>query len=477
MTIAGPGFLNITLDPGAAGALAGQILTAGAAYGRSATLAGKRINLEFVSANPTGPVHIGGARWAAVGDALGRVLSAQGAEVVREYYFNDAGAQIDRFARSLLAAARGEQAPEDGYSGAYIAEIAARITSENPVLPTLPDAQAVEGFRSAGVSLMFEDIKATLHTLRHRFRRLLPRGLAARLGRGLDSGAAAQGIGSSLRQGRGVVAPVHRARRRQGPRRDQVRWRARLHRSRSRLLLDKRSRGSICASTCSARTTTATPPGSRLRRRRSTTTRGVVEVLIGQMVNLVRDGEPIRMSKRAGTVISLDDLIDALGVDAARFALIRYSVDTTLDLDIELWTRSSNDNPVFYVQYAHARLCRMLANAADLGLDVATDGAAATAYDPSLLDTAAESELLALLAAYPGVLASSAELREPHRVARYLEDLAAGLHRFYDHVRVLPMGDAAPTPATTARLRLSAATRTVLASGLGVLGVSAPERM
>src|SRR6476469_9155196 len=154
--IAGPGFLNITLETAAAGALIGQIVAAGAAYGAGDALGGKRVNLEFVSANPTGPVHIGGARWAAVGDALGRVLSTQGANVVREYYFNDAGAQIDRFARSLLSAARDRPAPEDGYGGDYIGEIAARVTAEHPQAPDLPDEQAAEIYRHAGVELMFD---------------------------------------------------------------------------------------------------------------------------------------------------------------------------------------------------------------------------------------------------------------------------------------------------------------------------------
>jgi arginyl-tRNA synthetase len=196
-----------------------------------------------------------------------------------------------------------------------------------------------------------------------------------------------------------------------------------------------------------------------------------VEVMIGQMVNLVAGGQPVRMSKRAGTVITLDDLIDALGIDASRYALIRYSVDTTLDLDLDLWTRQTNDNPVFYVQYAHARLASLARNAADLGISVGAD------YDAALLDTPQESELLAQLAAFPSVLATAADLREPHRVARYLEEVASAYHKFYDAVRVLPMGDEAPDAGTQARLQLCAATRQVLANGLAILGITAPERM
>ncbi|GGM18157.1 arginine--tRNA ligase [Nakamurella endophytica] len=474
--VAGPGFLNITLEAAAAGALPGRILAAGAGYGRSDGLKGRRINLEFVSANPTGPVHIGGARWAAVGDALGRVLSAQGAEVVREYYFNDAGAQIDRFARSLLAAARHEPAPEDGYGGAYIGDIAAAITAEHPDWPALPDAQASELFRRTGVAAMFDEIKATLHTFGTDFDVYFHEdslhssgAVAAAVQRLKDSGHL------YVKDGAWWLASTA-----YGDDKDRVVIKSdgepAYIAADLAYFLDKRARGfDLCIYMLGA-----DHHGYVARLKAAAAAFGddpdVVEVLIGQLVNLVRDGAPLRMSKRAGTVISLDDLIESLGVDAARFALIRYSVDTTLDLDIDLWTRSSNDNPVFYVQYAHARLCRMLANAADLGLP-GGDPAVAVDYDPALLDTPQESELLALLAAYPGVVTAAADLREPHRVARYLEDLAAGLHRFYDHVRVLPMGDADPTPATTARLRLSAATRQVLASGLDLLGVSAPERM
>ncbi len=469
--VAGPGFLNITLETAAAGALVGQIVAAGQAYGTGDALARKRVNLEFVSANPTGPVHIGGARWAAVGDALGRTLSTQGAIVVREYYFNDAGAQIDRFARSLLAAARGLPAPEDGYSGDYIVQIAARITTDHPDALALPDAEATELFRRAGTELMFDDIKATLHLFRTDFdvyfheNSLHESGAVTRTVQRLkDSGHltfkdGAWWLGSTAYgddKDRVVIKsdgePAYIA-------------------GDLAYFLDKRARGfDLCIYMLGA-----DHHGYISRLKAAAGALGddpdVVEVLIGQMVNLVRDGVPLRMSKRAGTVITLDDLIDALGVDAARYALIRYSVDTTLDLDLDLWTRQTSDNPVFYVQYAHARLASLARNSADLGIRLGDS------YDPALLDTARESELIAQLAAYPAILATAAELREPHRVARYLEDLASGYHKFYDSVRVLPMGDEAPTNATAARLWLCAATQQVLANGLAVLGVTAPERM
>jgi arginyl-tRNA synthetase len=471
--VAGPGFLNITLHTAAAGALVGQIVQAGDAYGGGSALNGKRVNLEFVSANPTGPVHIGGARWAAVGDALGRVLSTQGADVVREYYFNDAGAQIDRFARSLLAAARGLPAPDDGYAGDYIGDIAARITAEHPDALTLPDDAATELFRHEGTELMFDDIKATLHLFRTDFdvyfheNSLHESGAVTRTVQRLkDSGHLtfkdnAWWLGSTAYgddKDRVVVKsdgePAYIA-------------------GDLAYFLDKRSRGfDLCIYMLGA-----DHHGYISRLKAAAGALGddpdVVEVLIGQMVNLVRDGVPLRMSKRAGTVITLDDLIDALGVDAARYALIRYSVDTTLDLDLDLWTRQTNDNPVFYVQYAHARLASLARNAADLGIELGP----IDDFDPALLDTQRESELIALLAAYPGILSAAADLREPHRVARYLEDLASGYHKFYDAVRVLPRGDEETGPANVARLWLCAATRQVLANGLAVLGVDAPERM
>ncbi len=473
--VAGPGFLNIRVEAAAAASLVGRIVADGVGYGSGDALSGKHVNLEFVSANPTGPIHIGGARWAAVGDALGRILSTQGAKVVREYYFNDAGAQIDRFARSLLAAARDEPAPEDGYGGAYIGEIAARVTADHPEAPGLPDEQATEIYRHAGVELMFDEIKATLHVFRTDFDVYFHENSLHASG-AVDLAVQRLKDSGHLTFAEGAWWLGSKA---YGDDKDRV-----VIKSDGQpayiagdlaYFLDKRSRGfDLCIYMLGA------DHHGYIARLKAAAAAfdddpDVVEVLIGQMVNLVRDGEPVRMSKRAGTVITLDDLIDALGVDAARYALIRYSVDTTLDLDLDLWARQTNDNPVFYVQYAHARLASIARNAADLGIDLGLDSGGD--YDPSLLDTPRESELIALLAAYPAVLATAAELREPHRVARYLEDLASGYHKFYDSVRVLPMGSEDVGPVNIARLWLCAATRQVLANGLAVLGVDAPERM
>ncbi len=469
--VAGPGFVNITLDTAAAGALAGDIVTAGADYGVGDGMAGRSVNLEFVSANPTGPLHLGHARWAAVGDALGRVMRAQGAAVTNEYYFNDAGVQIDRFASSLLAAARGLPVPEDGYGGAYIGEIAERVLQQHPGAADLPDDEALGTFRTAGVQLMFDEIKAMLHTFRTDFDVYFHEdSLHA-------SGAVSRAVEQLKKSGHLYAKDGAWWLRTTdyGDDKDRVVIKSDGHpayiAADLAYFLDKRSRGFDLAIYMLG----ADHHGYIARLKAAAAALGddpdTVEVLIGQMVNLVSGGEPVRMSKRAGTVVTLDDLIEALGVDAARYALIRYSVDTTLDLDLDVWTRQTNDNPVFYVQYAHARLASLDRHAADLGIDIGTG------YDAALLDTPQESELLALLAAFPGVVATAAELREPHRVARYLEDLASGYHKFYDAVRVLPMGDEDAGPATIARLWLCRATRQVLANGLGLLGVTAPERM
>jgi arginyl-tRNA synthetase len=469
--IAGPGFLNIRLDAAAAGTLVGQIVRAGARYGTGPGLAGHNVNLEFVSANPTGPLHLGHARWAAVGDALGRVMRAQGAAVSNEYYFNDAGVQIDRFASSLLAAARDQPVPTDGYGGAYIAEIAERIVAGHPEAPGLPDDEAMALFRREGVQLMFDEIKQTLHTFRTDFDVYFHEDSLH------TSGAVGRAVEQLQRSGHLYAKDGAWWLRttEYGDDKDRVVIKSDGNpayvAADLAYFVDKRARGFDLAIYMLG----ADHHGYIARLKAAAAALGddpdSVEVLIGQMVNLVRDGEPLRMSKRAGTVVTLDDLIDTLGVDAARYALIRYSVDTTLDLDIDVWTSKTNDNPVFYVQYAHARLASLARNAADLGIELGDT------YDPALLSTERESELIALLAAYPSVVAAAADLREPHRVARYLEDLASGYHKFYDAVRVLPMGDEPATDATVARLWLSQAARQVLANGLGLLGVLAPERM
>jgi arginyl-tRNA synthetase len=470
--IAGPGFLNIRLAAEAAGELARVIVEQGERYGHSTASAGHRLNLEFVSANPTGPIHIGGVRWAAVGDALARLLRAVGAEVGTEYYFNDAGSQIDRFARSLLAAARGQAIPEDGYAGEYIAEIATAVVQKQPEVLTRPEPDALETFRVEGIALMFDQIKASLIEFGVRFDRyfnekeLHDRGeLDAALARLRAQGHVYEADGAVWLRTTDF-----------GDDKDRVIVRGTgawtYFAADCAYYLDKRERGFDRVVIMLG----ADHHGYLGRMRAMAACFGddpdqTLEILIGQLVNLVRDGQPVRMSKRAGTVITLEDIVDALGVDAARYALARYSADSPIDLDLDLWTRRSNDNPVYYVQYAHARIASLLRHAAELGV------ARGSGFDPGLLTHDRENDLLKALGEFPEVVSAAAELREPHRVARYLEGLAGTYHRFYDACRVLPQGDEEATDLTTARLWLVEASRIVLANGLGLLGVSAPERM
>jgi len=475
--VAGPGFLNIRLDAASAGELARSIVEAGEAYGRNDSLNGQHINLEYVSANPTGPVHLGGARWAAVGDSLARILSACGAEVTREYYFNDHGTQIDRFAESLLASARGQETPEDGYGGAYIGEIAQQVTADElaagrPDPTTLPDAEAAEVFRARGVDLMFAAVKAELHAFRSDFDVFFHEDSLH------TSGAVERAI-DRLRE-RGVIEE-----------RDGATWlrTTDFGDDKDRVLiksdgntsyfaadlayyLDKRERGADCAlylfgadhhgyigrmmAMCAA---FGDEPGVNM------------QIVIGQFVNLVKDGQPVRMSKRAGTIVTLGDLVDAVGVDAARYALARSSMDSAIDIDLDLLASTSSENPVYYVQYAHARTRNVARNAAEHGVS------RSAGFLPAALDDPADSALLGVLAQFPAIVAQAAQLREQHRVARYLEQLAAAYHTWYGATRVTPRGDDAVNSGHVARLWLNDAVGQVLANGLGLLGVTAPERM
>ena len=472
--VAGPGFLNITLAKGALGQIAVRAVTAGEGYGRTDVLAGQKLNLEFVSANPTGPVHIGGTRWAAVGDALGRLLEASGADVAREYYLNDAGAQIDRFARSLLAGAQGRAVPEDGYAGSYIGEIAAQVIEAEPGLLDRPDDEQLRVFRARGVELMVADIRRTLEAFGVHFDVFFSETSLH------ESGALEKAV-ARLRQEGHVYESDGAVWLRTtdfADDKDRVLVKAdgepTYFAADCAYYLDKRERGfDKVVIMLGADHTGYVGRYKALVAAAGDDPATHLEILIGQLVNLLRDGEPVRMSKRAGTVITLDDLVDAIGADAARYALARASVDQQIDIDIDLWTRKTNDNPVFYVQYAHARISSVLRNAADLGLSLGE----ADDVDVTQLGHERENDLLRAIGEFPRVLTGAAELRAPHRVARYLEELAGSYHRFYDSCRVLPRGDEEATPLNIARLWLCAATETVLRNGLGVLGVSAPERM
>jgi arginyl-tRNA synthetase len=468
--VAGPGFLNIRLAAAAQGVIVANAIAAGEAFGSSQALAGKRINLEFVSANPTGPIHLGGTRWAAVGDALGRILAAQGAAVTREYYFNDHGAQIDRFARSLIAAANGDPAPEDGYAGAYISDIAAEVVRQRPDALALPADERQETFRSIGVALMFDHIKKTLHEFGTDFDVYFHENSLFESG-AVETAVATLKASGNLYEEDGAWWLKSTD---FGDDKDRVVIKsdgnAAYIAGDIAYFQDKRSRGfDLCIYMLGA-----DHHGYIGRLKAAAAAFGddpdTVEVLIGQMVNLVRDGVAVKMSKRAGTVITLDDLVEAIGVDAARYAMIRSSVDSSLDIDLELWTSTTSENPVYYVQYAHARLASLGRNAADLGISTENPKLELLTHDR-------EGDLIRTIGEYPRVVAAAAELREPHRIARYMEELAGTYHRFYTDCRVLPQGDEPAGDLHTARLALCAATRQVLANGLAVLGVSAPERM
>ncbi|MEU3273275.1 arginine--tRNA ligase [Saccharomonospora sp. NPDC006951] len=469
--VAGPGFLNLRLAADAQGEVVRQVLAAGDEYGKGDLYAGTKINLEFVSANPTGPIHLGGTRWAAVGDALGRVLGAQGADVTREYYFNDAGAQIDRYVNSLIAAAQGEPAPEDGYAGSYINDIAAEVLRKEPSALSMPEAERREAFRRIGIDLMFGEIKQSLHDFGTDFDVFFHED-------SLHASGAVSAVVGELKES-GVLYFADGAwwlrSKDQGDDKDRVVIKGdgdpAYIAGDIAYLRDKIQRGfDLCIYMLGA-----DHHGYIARLKAAAVAMGydpaVVEVLIGQMVNLVSDGKPVRMSKRAGTVVTMEDLVEAVGVDAARYELARYSVDSTLDVDLDLLRKHSSENPVYYVQYAHARLASLQRNAAELKLETDPD------VDLGLLTLPREGDLIRTIGEFPTVLRKAAELREPHRVARYLESLASAYHKFYDVARILPQGDEEATPLTYARLALCEATRQVLANGLSLLGVSAPERM
>ena len=470
--VAGPGFLNVRLDAAAAGELARVVVQLGRGYGGSTALAGQRINLEFVSANPTGPVHLGHTRWAAVGDSLHRVLAAAGAEVTSEHYVNDAGTQLTMFGASLYAAAKGEPIPTDGYAGAYVADIAAQIVAAQPEVVNLPRDEAVTVFREAGYRLMLAEMEASL----------------ARFGVHFDvwfsersmhtSGAVEHALDELRRQGHVYEADgaVWLRTTDFGDDKDRVLVRSNgeetYFAADAAYYVNKRERGfDRCIYLLGA-----DHHGYVGRLRALAACAGDdpdehIDVLIGQLVSLQRGGEPVKLSKRAGNIVTLDEVVDAVGVDAARYSLTRASTDSPLTLDLDLITRQASENPVFYVQYAHARIASLLRNADDMGVYRGDD------FDPGLLSHERENDLLKALGEFPSVVETAAELREPHRVARYLEDLAGTYHRFYDVCRVLPQGDEPATELTRSRLWLVEAARIVFANGLDLLGVSAPERM
>ncbi|MGH3737434.1 MAG: arginine--tRNA ligase [Micromonosporaceae bacterium] len=470
--VAGPGFLNIRVSPAAAGELARTVIEAGEAYGRGEALSGQKINLEFVSANPTGPIHLGHTRWAALGDALHRVLEAAGAEVTSEHYINDAGTQMDKFAESLYAAAHGEPAPEGGYAGGYVTEIAQQVLAEKPELAQEPQDTAVARFLESGYPLMLAEMQASLRRFGVEFdvwfsERTLH-----------DSGAVEHALDELRKLGHvyDSEGAVWLRTTDFGDDKDRVLIRSNGEKAYiaadAAYYINKRERGfDRCVYMLGADHHGYVQRLKTLAACAGDDPDQHIEVMIGQLVKLVRGGAEVKLSKRGGNIVTLDELVDAVGVDAARYTLARYSADSPMTMDIELITRQTNDNPVYYVQYVGARTAAVARNAADLGLARGTD------FRPELLEHPKEGELLLALAEFPEVVKLAAELRAPHRIARYAEELAGAYHRFYDNCRILPRGDEEATDLHRARLWLNDATRVVIANGLRLLGVSAPERM
>ncbi len=471
--IAGPGFINITLNRANQAELVTTILKATKDYGKGSALAGVRVNLEFISANPTGPLHLGHTRWAAVGDSLGRVLSAAGADVKREFYINDRGNQMDLFGASVEAAALGNPIPEDGYQGAYISDLAKEVVASNASITSLPEGARHPAFREAAYALQLKDQQRVLDTFGTHFDVWFSE-------RSLhDQGAVEHGLEKLRKEGHVFEeeGAVWLRTTDFGDDKDRVLTKSdgslTYFSSDTAYYINKRERGfDICIYMLGA-----DHHGYVNRLKAIAACAGDdpeynIDVLIGQLVKIIEGGEEVKLSKRAGTIITLEELVEKVGVDAARYTLIRYPVDTPMVMDIDILKRNTNENPVYYVQYAHARITAVLRNAADLNISVDL-----SAFDSSQLVHDRENELLGALAEFPRVVQSAAELRQPHRVARYLEELAGTYHGFYADCRVLPMGEENPSPLHTARLLLCASTKQVIKNGLDLLGVSAPERM
>jgi arginyl-tRNA synthetase len=471
--IAGPGFINITLNRSNQAELVSTILSSPKTYGSGNSLSGISINLEFISANPTGPLHLGHTRWAAVGDSLGRVLSAAGAQVTREFYINDRGNQMDLFGKSVEAAALGQPIPEDGYQGDYISDLADAVVKENPKIKELAAETRYESFREAAYKVQLAEQQGVLETFNTHFDVWFSE-------RSLHEAGAVEHALTKLRTQGHVFDSEGAIWLRTtdfGDDKDRVITKANgdltYFASDTAYYINKRERGfDICIYMLGA-----DHHGYVNRLRATAACAGDnpdynVEILIGQLVKIMEGGEEVKLSKRAGTIITLEELVEKVGVDAARYTLIRYPVDTPMVMDIDILRRNTNENPVYYVQYAHARIAAVLRNVAELGIPVGLSN-----FDPSQLSHDRENELLGTLAEFPVVVAAAASFREPHRVARYLEELAGVYHGFYADCRVLPLGEEAISPLHSARANLCAATKQVLANGLELLGVSAPERM
>ena len=470
--VAGPGFINIRLDAAAAGALARTIVETGDAYGRNDSQQGVSVNIEFVSANPTGPLHIGHTRWAALGDSIVRLLLASGANAVREYYINDAGAQMDRFAISIVAAAKGEPTPEGGYPGEYITTLAGRVLGARPDLLGLPEDEQLVVARDLAYAYQLAEIKASLERFNVPF----------------DVWFSERELHAKGEDGTSLIDQAVDRLREQGHVFDEegAVWVRTTDFGDDKDRVIRRSNGEYTYFAADAAyylnkgdrgfenkiyLLGADHHGYVHRLKAVAGAAGDdpeknIQVLIGQLVSI----RGARLSKRAGNIIEMDDLQAWIGTDALRYALERSPADSPLDLDPELLQKRTNDNPVFYVQYAHARTHNVARNAADSGVD-------RSEFAPETLTHETEAALLGALQEFPRIVGFAAEVREPHRVARYLEELAGLYHRWYDNCRVIPLSSDPIESVHRTRLWLNDAAGQVLRNGLELLGVSAPERM
>jgi arginyl-tRNA synthetase len=458
--LAGPGFLNFRLAQGALEMVLREVAHQASAWGRSAAPSPERVNVEFVSANPTGPLHVGAGRWAAAGDAIANLLAAVGHSVQREYYLNDSGNQLDLFGESVAARMRGEDPPENGYRGAYISELADELSAagvserdvtESAYQRTLLRIKAT--MESFGVDF---DVWFSERDLHH-------------------GGAVDEIIRRLMESGHAYTA-------------DEAVWlrTTDFGDDKDRVLRRADGRPTYFAADCAYMASKFARGFDRcvyllgadhhgyVRRLQAIAAAegapdGSVEIIIGQLVNLFRGGEAVRMSKRTGEMITFDELIDEVGPDAARYTFLRTSLDVTLDFDIAEVVKTERDNPVYYVQYSHARIAGIMRTATERGVVAGP----IENSDLSLLTHASEGELIRRISTYPETVAYAAAERAPHKIARYAEELAEGFHKFYTDCQVL----SDDPELTRARYWLCVATRQTLVNALGLLGVSAPDRM
>ncbi len=504
--VAGPGFINFRLSASALRDVARNVHALGTDYGRSDVLGGRRVQVEFVSANPVGPMHVGHGRWAALGDSIARLLEAQGAEVEREFYINDAGVQMDVFAKSVAARymeLNGFEVDfgEDWYRGAYITEIAREILEDEGEAWADADPVRREAhFKEKAYAQVLEHLKRVLHGFGVDFdvwfsERTLheagPDGRSA-IERAIDALRESDGCGEEgcVYESEGATWFRTTAFGGDGePADDKDRvlvkadgaytyFAADVAYHKDKLDEGRPDRGfDLVIDIWGADHHGYVP--RMLAAAEALGHPGKLELVIGQLVNLFRAGEAVRMSKRTGEMVTFEDLLDEVGPDAARYYFLRRSTDQPVDFDIALATEQSQENPVYYVQYAHARICSILRKAAghEAEDEVPVGSLRAELVDEdadlTLIGEEAELDLLRALEAFPETVEWAAANRSPHRVTRYCEELAASFHQFYTRCRV--MGD--DEALTAARLYLVDATRIVLATGLGLLGVDAVERM